>query len=194
MRPTTMSTTMPLPWPVMTFLARNPATRPMSAQTRTDPGSRVTVTSRSIAPPPYARSVRGCRAASHGHRHDFRDHTRDERIDDHRQHIGPDDEIAVRRVGGLEDAGKRRCECLPDREDEGGKANVVRPGGMKDEIQRQECDDDPGDQPDELNTRRSPRPDTRRGAAGACPGRRIGERLSRTIHAGLVRTVVGDRL
>src|SRR3984957_7432941 len=107
MRPTTMSTTTPLPWPVMTLLARKPATRPMSAQTRIDPGSRVTVTSENIVPPPCARSVRGCRAACHDHRHDLRDHSSDERVDDHRQHISPDDEIATRGVGGLENARKR---------------------------------------------------------------------------------------
>src|ERR1700722_1138082 len=65
---------------------------------------------------------------------------------------------------------------------------------MKDEIQGKERDDDAGDQPDELNARRSARPDARRGAAGARPSGGVRVRLRRAIDAGLVRTVVGDRL
>src|SRR6202035_282483 len=52
MIPITMSVTIPLPRPVITLLARKPATRPINAQTRMEPGSNVTDTSASIVRTP----------------------------------------------------------------------------------------------------------------------------------------------
>src|SRR5580704_1274391 len=56
MIPITMSVTIPLPRPVITLLARKPATRPIKAQTRIEPGSKVTDTSASIVRAPSSAS------------------------------------------------------------------------------------------------------------------------------------------
>src|ERR1019366_7495044 len=197
MTPITTSVTMPLPWPVMTLLARKPAMRPISTQTRIEPGSNVTDTSASMFSPPSGFEcllVGRSRAAGRDERDDLDDHCCREHVDDHRKDVCPDDQVSARRGRRLEDAGERCCESLPDREHERRKPDVVGSGCMEDEVESKEHDDDPGDEPDELNPWRPPRPNAGCAPAHARPGGWIGGSLGRGVDTGPVRTVARDGL